>query len=137
MIHLYGKPEAGILTVESDTLLSGIEITDMTGGKVETPVLCEKSGDGIFTVVLDAANLTPWTPGHPVLYDLKAAGVSQRFGFCELRTFSNTDILLNGERIYLRGYIRGIEAHEHPNMTGGTAKEAAVKNIRQAKKYGL
>ena len=137
MIHLYGKTEAGILTVESDTLLSGIEITDMTGGKVETPVLCEKSGDGIFTAVLDAANLTPWTPGHPVLYDLKAAGVSQRFGFCELRTFSNTDILLNGERIYLRGYIRGIEAHEHPNMTGGTAKEAAVKNIRQAKKYGF
>ena len=44
MIYVYGKPEAGILTVESDTLLTGIEITDMTGGKVETTVLCEKNG---------------------------------------------------------------------------------------------
>ena len=137
MIYVYGKPEAGILTVESDTVLTDIEITDMTGGKVETPVLCEKSGAGIFTTVLDAANLTPWSPGQPVLYELKAEGVSQRFGYCDLRTFSNTDILLNGERIYLRGYIRGIEAHEHPNMTGGTAKDAAVKNIRQAKKFGF
>ena len=137
MIYVYGKPEARILTVESDTVLTDIEITDMTGRKVETPVLCEKSGDGIFMTVLDAVNLSLWSPGQPVLYNLKAEGISQRFGFCGLRTFSNTDILLNGERIYLRGYIRGIEAHEHPNMTGGTTKEAAVKNIRQAKKYGF
>ena len=109
MIYVYGKPAAGILTVESDTVLTDIEITDMSGGKVDTPVLCEKSGDGIFTTILDAANLMPWSPGQPVLYDLKAAGgVSQRFGYCDLRTFSNTDILLNGERIYLRGYCSGI-----------------------------
>ncbi|MBQ7206916.1 MAG: hypothetical protein IJS01_03865 [Lentisphaeria bacterium] len=137
MIHIYGKTEAGILTVESDTLLTDIEITDTAGEKIETAALCKKTQNGIFTTVLDAANLKPWSPEHPVLYDLRAKDVSQRFGFCDLRTFSNTDVLLNGERIYLRGCIRGIEAHEHPNMTGGSLKDAAVKYIRQAKKFGF
>ena len=67
MIHIYGKSEAGMLIVESDTSLSGLEITDTAGRKVEAPVLREKSEEGIFTVVLDASNLTPWSPGQPVL----------------------------------------------------------------------
>jgi hypothetical protein len=136
MIHIYGRIAAGTLIVESDGPLASPEITGM-GGRVAAPVVVEKAENGKYTTVFDASELRHWSPADPVLYRLRAEGIDERFGYCELRTFSNTDVLLNGERIYLRGYIRGAKAHEHPNMTGGTLKDAAVKNIRQAKKYGF
>ena len=137
MIYLRSKVDAGILTVESDEELKSPEITGLSGEKVHAPVLGRKTEGGKHVLVMDASELKCWSPTHPQLYIFQAEGVSQRFGYCELRTFGNSDVLLNGERIYLRGYIRGIKAHEHPNMTGGTLRDAALKNIRQAKKYGF
>ena len=128
---------ASQVTVESSASLRDPVITDDAGRKIEAGVIRAEEKNGVWRTLFDASALRPWSPASPVLYRLRAEGIDERFGYCELRTFSNTDVLLNGERIYLRGYIRGIEAHEHPNMTGGTLKEAAVKNIRQAKKYGF
>ena len=137
MIYVQSKIDAGILTVESDEALKSPKITDLSGADAAAPLLGSKTDGGKHILTFDASGLKCWSPASPVLYVFKAEGISQRFGYCELRTFSNTDVLLNGERIYLRGYIRGIEAHEHPNMTGGTLREAALKNIRQAKKFGF
>ncbi len=139
MIYIYirSKVEAGLLYVESSNKLIDPFISDTCGNVVASEVLSEQEKDGVFITVFDGSVLKKWSPSTPVLYFLQAEGVRERFGFCELRTFGNTDILLNGERCYLKGYIRGITAHEHPNMTGGTLKDAALKNIRQAKKYGF
>ncbi|MBQ4329726.1 MAG: hypothetical protein IJC27_08350 [Lentisphaeria bacterium] len=136
-VYIRSRVEAGLLYVESRKKLINPLVSDMYGNAVSAKVLNEQEKDDVFITVFDGSALERWSPGNPVLYFLEAEDVRERFGFCELRTFGNTDILLNGERCYLKGYIRGITAHEHPNMTGGTLKDAAVKNIRQAKKYGF
>ena len=136
-IYIRSRIDSSMLVVESDGKLADPVIVDAAGQAIGAPVLDVSEKDGVWKTVFDASGLSRWSPAAPVLYELRAGDVRERFGYCELRTFSNRDVLLNGERIYLRGYIRGITAHEHPNMTGGTRKEAAVKNIRQAKKYGF
>ena len=128
---------ASLLAIESAEPLRAPVITDDAGRHTGAELIRSAEKNGKYEALFDAAKLRPWSPGTPVLYRLRAEGIDLRFGYCELRTFSNTDVLLNGERIYLRGCIRGIEAHDHPNMTGGTLKEAAVKYIRQAKKFGF
>ena len=136
-IYIRSRVEAGLLYVESPEKLSAPVVRDLAGNEVSAALLSEHEKDGMFVSVFDGSYLKKWSPVNPELYILEAGSIRERFGFCELRTFGNTDILLNGERCYLKGYIRGIVAHEHPNMTGGTLKDAAVKNIRQAKKYGF
>ncbi|MBO7328314.1 MAG: hypothetical protein J6W00_06040 [Lentisphaeria bacterium] len=136
-IYIRSRVEAGLLYVESPEKLSAPVIRDLAGNEVSAAFLSEHEKDGVCVSVFDGSNLKKWSPANPELYILEAGSIRERFGFCELRTFGNTDVLLNGERCYLKGYIRGIVAHEHPNMTGGTLKDAAVKNIRQAKKYGF
>ncbi|MBQ9501138.1 MAG: hypothetical protein IJU70_03165 [Lentisphaeria bacterium] len=137
MILIRSRIAAGLLVIESDEVLSGIVITDRTGKKADAPVLGRKPDGEKHVVFIDASSLQTWSPDHPVLYTLEAESVSQRFGYCELATLGNRAVLLNGTPCFLRGYIRGIVAHDHPNMTGGAAKDAAVKNIRQARKYGF
>lgn len=136
-VYIRCETEARIVILESDGKLTDPRILTHSGVATDCRLLSciEKAEKFLYT--FDASSLKMWSPDSPVLYLLQAGPVSERFGFCELKTFSNTDVLLNGERCYLRGYIRGIVAHEHPNMTGGTLKDAAVKNIRQAKKYGF
>ena len=136
-IYIRSRVEAGLLYVESPEKLSAPVIRDLAGNEVSAAFLSEHEKDGVCVSVFDGSNLKKWSPANPELYILEAGSIRERFGFCELRTFGNTDVLLNGERCYLKGYIRGIVAHEHPNMTGGTLKDAAVKKIRQAKKYGF
>ncbi|MBR2364687.1 MAG: hypothetical protein IKA79_05760, partial [Lentisphaeria bacterium] len=107
------------------------------GNAVSVPLLKATETSGGFQILADASLLECWTLDEPVLYTMEIAGKKERFGFSKLDTFRNECVLLNGTPIYLRGYIRGIIAHDHPNMTGGTLKDAAYKNIRQAKKYGF
>jgi len=136
-ILIRSKIDSKLLFVECENPLTSPVIIDDSGADTGAGLLNVSEKDGKYTMIFDASGLTMWSLNTPVLYTLKSAEGNWRFGFCELRTFSNTDVLLNGERCYLRGYIRGITAHEHPNMTGGSLKDAAVKNIRQAKKYGF
>ncbi len=136
-IYIRSKVSAGLLQVETSSPLVNARILDASGKAVEAPCLGSSQKAEKFVTLFEAANLQKWSPDSPVLYTLEADGAAEKFGFCELTPFANSAVLLNGEAVYLRGYIRGITAHEHPNMTGGTLKEAAVKNIRQAKKYGF
>jgi len=137
MLCIQSKVTAKLLIVESDSPISDLHICDSENNKVNAEILSRKTDNGTFTAVIDGSNLKTWSPNHPVLYTLNTDGVSHRFGYCELTTLDNRAVILNGSPCYLRGYIRGIIAHEHPNMTGGSLKDAAIKNIRQAKKYGF
>ena len=137
-IYICADPVAGIIRVTSAGKLQQPFITTLDGEKMSCAVIREfQDENNEFITILDGNGLKTWTPDTLELYLFRAGDISERFGYCKLETFSNRDVLLNGKRCFLRGYIRGIVAHEHPNMTGGSLKDAAVKNVRQAKKYGF
>ncbi len=58
------------------------------------------------------------------------------FGIRTLKT-DDKSFYLNGEKIFIRGYIRGARAHEHLNNARLTEEEFYRKNILQAKKFGF
>ena len=137
-IYIHSKVDAGVLLADSAGKLNKTRILDTAGKPVECPMFREQQlENGSYRYWFDASALTRWTPDTPVLYVLETDAEKIRFGYMELRPDGNRALLLNGSPVYMRGYIRGIVAHEHPNMTGGSLKDAAVKNIRQAKKYGF
>ncbi|MBQ9336690.1 MAG: hypothetical protein IJS14_05265 [Lentisphaeria bacterium] len=137
-IYIHCKTDAGLVLADSAGKLDSPRILDRAGRPVKAELIREQQlEDGSFRYWFDASALDRWSPDTPVLYELEANGERIRFGCVELRPEANRALLVNGNPVYLRGYIRGIKAHEHPNMTGGTLKDAAVKNIRQAKKYGF
>lgn len=136
-LFIYSRGE--LLFVETGQPVTQISITTLDGASVEYDVLRQgRKDDGQYLLTIDASQLIPWSPGQPQLYEMRCNdSEAVRFGHCELSTMGNERILLNGVARYLRGYIRGIVAHDHPNMTGGSSKEACLKNISQAKKYGF
>ena len=136
-MYLYSNISAGLLYVRTEQPLKNYRVLDAGGQEISCPVLSVKPWEGGVLSCLDASSLRPWSVESPVLYTLEAEGQTIRFGHCALETMQNRFVLLNGKPVYLRGYIRGIIAHDHPNMTGGSDYEAACKNIRQAKKYGF
>ena len=136
-MYIYSNISAGLLYVETDAPIGSYRVIDSHGDPVDCPIMgCSKKGDGYVTI-FDASALEQWSDVHPVLYDLEVDGETVRFGHTSIRTFQQKMVLLNEKPVFLRGYIRGIIAHDHPNMTGGSDYEAAVKNIKQAKKYGF
>ena len=137
-IYVRSKTDAGIILADSTEQLESPQIVDLQKNKVDCPLIREQQlADGSYRYWFDAAALEKWTPDTPVLYYLSAGGELVRFGYMELKADGDRALLLNGDAIYMRGYIRGYLSHEHPNMTGGSLREAAIKNIRQAKKYGF
>ncbi len=136
-MYIYSNISAALLYVETPEPLDSYCICDAEGKSVDCPMLISKKKDGVYVTTFDASALKPWSVQDPVLYTIEANGETVRFGHTTVGTMQNKAVLLNEKPIYLRGYIRGIIAHEHPNMTGGTDYEAACKNIRQAKKYGF
>ncbi len=93
---------------------------------------------------LSVADPALWSVSHPNLYSYKltvtyADGVEVREGKFGFRTISHDEhnVTLNGEHIYIKGYIRGATAHEHPNLLGVSDKEYFRKNIEQAKSFGF
>lgn len=84
---------------------------------VETTVRTD--GDGRATVDL-AADLDLWSPSHPKLYDVEVAAgddrVTDRIGFRTIAT-RGTEILLNGEPVFLRG----VSVHEQAPKRDGRA----------------
>lgn len=136
-MYIYSDVTAGLVYVETAEPVKNARVYDRNGTEVACPILRSRQrGEGYITT-LDATNLKIWSVNNPVLYTMECDGESARFGHTSIRTVQNKMILLNEKPIYLRGYIRGIVAHEHPNMTGKSDYEAAVKNILQAKKYGF
>ncbi len=85
-----------------------------------------------------------WSISSPNLYaySLKieyADSEEKVFGKFGFRTISHDEqnVMLNGEHIYIKGYIRGTIAHEHPNFLGVSDKEYYRKNISAAKSFGF
>lgn len=82
-----------------------------------------------------------WSVDSPFLYRLEldfGGGVLARasFGMRTIRK-EGRDILVNNEKFYARGFIRGREAHDHPNLAGLSTTGYYEKNIRAAKAYGF
>ena len=136
-MYIYSNTSAGLLFVKAEKALERYTVLDSQGAAVECPVLAARQEQDGWVTTLDAANLSCWSVDEPVLYTLETEGEKLTFGHMSLRSFQNKQVLLNDSPIYLRGFIRGIVAHDHPNMTGLSDYEAAKKNIRQAKKYGF
>lgn len=136
-MYIYSNVSAGLLFIQSQKPLADYEVFDAAGKNMDCPLLGETEKDNGYLAMLDASGLQTWSVEMPILYTIKTAEETIRFGHCDLKPMQNKAVLLNGDPIYLRGYIRGIIAHDHPNMTGLSDYEAACKNIRQAKKYGF
>jgi len=134
--YIYSNVKADLLYVETVSPIDTYKFTDADGNAVDCPKLtCKQKGD-VYVTTFDASQLKAWSVNTPVLYTIEVDGHSIRFGHNSIATHRK-EILLNDKPIYIRGYIRGIVAHDHPNMTGLSDYEAAVKNIKQAKKYGF
>lgn len=136
-MYVYSDTKANLLYVETVDACKCFDIQSQDGSRVECPILYSRQIVGGYRTALDAANLLPWNLEKPILYQISAGGETIRFGHTSLRTFQASTVLLNETPVYLRGYIRGIVAHDHPNMTGQSDYDAARKNILQAKKYGF
>lgn len=136
-MYIYSNNAAGQLYVETSAPVSEYNVKDNCGNTVQCPVFHSMQIPEGWRTVLDASKLEAWSVDSPVLYTFQCAEGEVRFGYSTLTAVQNKALLLNGSPVYLRGYIRGIVAHDHPNMTGGSLYDAACKNIRQAKKYGF
>ncbi|KKL47098.1 hypothetical protein LCGC14_2338940, partial [marine sediment metagenome] len=90
------------------------------------------------------AGFTPWAVDEPFLYRLvltftisgRERRVVQNFGMRKFHVQGNR-IHLNNRPFYVRGVIRGREAHDHANLLGLGEQEYYAKFIRAAKKLGF
>ncbi len=86
----------------------------------------------------------PWNIDTPFLYTLKLnlmvdggpVELVERFGMRKIHATRDA-IYVNNHPFYARGFIRGREAHDHPNLLNLPLEEYYAKNIRYAKKYGF
>lgn len=118
------------------------EICD-NDGTINHGSVSMKSAD---KVTFEAAipDFIPWSTDNPYLYLLKMVlnpnsqnlCLSQHFGMRKIHATSE-HIFVNNEQFCARGYIRGREAHDHPNLCNLELEEFYAKNIRNAKKYGF
>ncbi|MDO4487616.1 MAG: glycoside hydrolase family 2 TIM barrel-domain containing protein [Eubacteriales bacterium] len=136
-MYIYSDVTANLLYVETAERCEQFEITDINGNVINCQFLYSVKTEKGFKAVIDASGLEKWSLDNPALYFISDGIERVRFGHSTLRTFQGSKVLFNEEPIFLRGYIRGIIAHDHPNMTGESDFEAAKKNISQAKKYGF
>jgi hypothetical protein len=110
----------------------------VASGTVRTTVGKQAS----FTAELPGAKL--WNVHSPHLYRLEILWsgeggeirTAETFGMRQIATDGGT-ILVNEQPFLLRGYIRGREAHDHPNLLGLPPAEYYARNIRMAKEYGF
>lgn len=95
-----------------------------------------------FSIQID--DFIPWHVDTPHLYTLRispseegsAQTIEQPFGMCKLEVTSDS-LYLNNQPFYVKGYIRGREAHDHPNFKNLPEAEFYAENIRQAKEHGF
>ena len=131
---IYSNTSAKILYVKGNVPVEEFSVKDINNQTINVPLLGKRNDETLF----DASYLETWSPENPVIYVATINNSETiRFGFTSLKAENNSMLKLNDAPFYARGYIRGIIAHDHPNMTGKTLYDAAVKNICQAKKYGF
>lgn len=89
-------------------------------------------------------DFTPWSVDHPFLYRLtltltvkgERRQIIQDFGMRKFHV-ANQQIYMNNRPFYIRGVIRGREAHDHANLLGLPETEYYAKFIRAAKQLGF
>jgi len=137
IVFIAGDTGHGLVLVETDGKPHQIAIADAKNQPVSAPVVRqETTPDGRIKTALDASALAFWTPSRPALYTALVDGETARFGYGDIRG-QGRQLLVNGTPFYFRGYVRGIVAHDHPNLTGQSRREWHRKSILQAKKYGF
>jgi beta-glucuronidase len=93
--------------------------------------------EGIVSGNIKAGKLKYWSPEDPKLYDVELTSgtesITEKIGFRTIET-SGSDILLNGESVFLRG----ISIHEENGIRGGRAysREDAMMLLGWAKELG-
>ncbi len=91
---------------------------------IENPLLWSIKAPNLYSYILTIA------------YQNKKEYVSGSFAFRELSA-DDKHIYLNGEKLFIRGYIRGIKCHDHKNNCRLSEYEYYKKNLTQAKKFGF
>lgn len=132
-------------SIESEKyLLTSIDLLlteNKTGRKLNfTFPLSQKSVCGNFNI----DNPSLWSIESPNLYNFTATiyhsgGKTELTGKFGARIISTDkkNVLLNGKKVFIKGYIRGARAHEHLNNGNLSEYDFYRKNILQAKKYGF
>lgn len=100
-------------------------------------------GEGInFFAPLE--NFKFWHVHSPYLYDFKMVCETSDGTVCKTLRFGmrkfhieGTELFVNNEKFYIRGVIRGREAHDHPNLAGLSTYEFYAKYMRMMKLYGF
>ncbi len=138
-IYLHSCREAGLLYCDSSSALENCTVSTASGEVIPLVLLRKETlENGVVRHTFDAGNLQYWSPDDPVLYTFHADGIEPEvFGLNELKTIGNTSVFVNGKPFIFRGYIRGIVAHDHPNLSGKSDYESYRYHISQAKKYGF
>ncbi len=121
---------------------AGWQIID--GGKAIIKGELEVKAGEVNKFEAEIKNFKPWNVDTPYLYQLKmsltidgkAAEIAENFGMRKIHATSDS-IFVNNEKFYVRGFIRGREAHDHPNLENLPLEEYYAKNIMAAKKYGF
>ncbi len=111
---------SGFIQLNGDDLQQEISI-EIPELKIETTVNTNKTGKA--PVNFELKNATPWSPDNPKLYDvyltLNDNCLIDKIGFRNIET-KGSDILLNGEKVFLRG----ISIHEENGTRGDRACNA-------------
>ena len=103
-----------------------------------------KNGALAFTQTIHVDKPLLWSLKTPnlYLYDLKVfhgeevEEVQDVFAFRTL-SVDNKNLCLNGNKLFIRGFIRGARAHEHLNNCNLLEEDFYRKNITEAKKFGF
>ncbi len=89
-------------------------------------------------------NFKPWNINTPHLYkfvlnltiDKEKVVQEVKFGMRKF-SISDRDVYLNNEKIFIRGVIRGREAHDHPNLMNLPLYDFYAKYMKMMKRYGF
>jgi hypothetical protein len=92
-------------------------------------------------ITVKIADAKLWSINSPYLYEFElkfddSPASITNFGMRKIGV-SDRNILVNNQNFCVRGYIRGREAHDHPNFLDLPLREYYEKNIRMAKAYGF
>ncbi len=114
------------------------------GKKIASGSSTDFKAKKLFKTAEAIRNFKPWNVNTPYLYTFKTIltvkgkteECSIRFG---MRKYSVTteSFYLNNENLFLRGVIRGREAHDHPDLANLGMYEYYAKYMRMMKLYGF
>ncbi|MBT4033335.1 MAG: beta-glucuronidase [Candidatus Marinimicrobia bacterium] len=132
----------GYIQLDGEDKANRKVIVDIPGLRLKKSLTTDVEGSA--ELELNSREIKFWSPDNPMLYDiniqLDTEVLSDRIGFRTLAT-RNSDILLNGESIFLRGIciheenpIRGGRAYsmEDSRLLLGWAKELGCNYVRLA-----